>query len=167
MLWSAFALDYQAVAKPNDASTRPLRNGGFGFMLPSQSKDFDMKCYSTYVNGTLVDSFYPILPDSDFLIFYAECSDLEGRDAQLTIEYAVEFETDVTWFDVERPTVPSNQWVQIVDSVKYVPQFHDNPDHWKEIWGAIKSGASKALAGIAKYGPQILKGAETVASLLA
>lgn len=163
--WTDYVGDYASLANSPDSSEMEASNGIYGFLLPSQPEDLALQTYSKWQDGVLMDSHYPLGGSGSFLIIYITIAEPDGRSGKYTIAYALEFATNNNWFPTHRPSVSTGEWEMTLDKLKDIKQWYENPIHWKQLWGKIKSTAGKVFKGIENYGPKVLETAQTLGSL--
>jgi len=56
-----------------------------------------------------------------------------------------EFITSNQWYAMLPPTMTNQDLVFAMELLAQVPQFHENPLHWSDIWNALKTAGSYAL----------------------
>lgn len=154
---------FNRVASSQGASTRQLINGTYGFLKPSQQRDFDMDTPFTISGGTVVGMDYDLIPQHDYLVIAAETaasgsSTYPGGDCYLTAAWGLEFRTDDVWFVSIPPTLTTEEFNKQVAAIKYLQQWHDNPLHFSDIVNFFKTAGRSVL----KYAPSVLSALATV-----
>jgi len=159
------ASGFQSVSSSQTSITLVGSKGMYGFLKPTQFADFDFKSYYNIWQGNLVDCYYPLLNESSFLVLYAQITTALGQDGRISCYFSMEFLTTDTWRVTRSPESTPKEFDDALALLESIPQFHENPSHLQEIWGSIVNGI-KTVAGYATtYGPALIKGAETVASI--
>lgn len=156
---------FSNVASAQGSVTLTVDNGMYGFLKPTKPSDFDVQTYIEVDSGNLVDSFYPLDHQSAFLVLYTTISITGGQDGYWTASYGVEYQTSDVWREIGFPECEKSVYDRALESLKYLPQFHENPLHISDIWDTIKNSASAMLDGVVKYGPTVATLATTLAPL--
>jgi hypothetical protein len=157
---------FSAVATATQAKEMVAENGMYGFLKPSQASDAEWKVYHTVTNGVLLDCFYPLQPVAQYLCQYQVIDVGLYQNGRITISYSVEFQTMDVWRDVRLANASALLYEEALSQLKRCPQFFENPSHLSDIWNAICGGAKSVASAIANYGPGVIRGASTIASLL-
>lgn len=157
---------FNNVAGSQGSVTTIVSKGMYGFLKPTKPNDFDIQTYIEVDNGVIVDSFYPLDHQSAFIVMYAQVTTSQGQDGYWTISYGLEYQTTDVWRAIMYPTMEKEVFDRALEFLKYLPQFHENPLHFSDIWGAIKKGAKSILKGVVKYGPDVIKVAAAASKLM-
>jgi len=142
-------------------------NGYYGFHKPVEVRDLAFRNTSTFQGGNLVGAYYPLEPESGVLACAITVTEPSGRDMYLTIAAAVQFETTSMWHDLEVPNISAESVTKALTFLSHIPQHHENPSHLSDLWESIKQGASDGWEAFKGALPNIVSGAEKVASLAA
>jgi len=151
---------YKSVAGSLGSAFEIADVGQYCWMKPIQPSDFNMLSNVDVSNGVILDSHYPLLSASSFLVTYVTITNSGGQDGQWTLCHGIEYKTDDVWRSIDTPMYSTNDTNLAFEVLKHVPQFTENPMHISQIWNAIKNGAKGLLSGISKYGPAIGKAAD-------
>lgn len=148
---------FNNVASSQNASTRQLINGTYGFLKPSAIEDFDMETPFTISGGQVIGMDYDLIPKRDYLVVAAETAATAtnvypGGDCYLTASWGLEFRTDDVWYVCIPPTLTTEDFNRQVAAIRYLQQWHDNPLHFSDIVNFFKSAGRKTL----KYAPSLL-----------
>jgi len=164
--WFDFIGAYSSFSTQQGSVTMPVENGMYGYMKLTQPSDFEMRENFLIEGGNVLDSFYPLDQDSAFLMMYWQITNLAGQDGYWTICHGIEYQTEDVWRTVSEAEYDGRTYSDAVESLKFFPQFYENPLHFADIWNNIKSVASDVANGILKWGPYALKGAALIGSVL-
>jgi len=165
--WTEYASGgYQSVASAADSCVLPAENGMYGFLKPTQPSDFDMIRAMPTVGTQQSAGTYPLNGTSDFIVMYAQITNTSGQDGYWTFANSIEYVTTDVWREVCEPDVSSEDFRQGALLLKTIPQFTENPLHFKAIFDAIKRGVAAASKAIVTYGPGVIKAASTINSLV-
>jgi hypothetical protein len=146
---------FNIVSQLNGASVLPLEKGMYGFLRPTQLKDFDLRAV---LNDAEIGANapapmpYKLVDDSDYLVMYAVCSDEAGTDGYITMSSHVEYTTDDLWREAEVPVYNSKVYEEAVALLSRMPQFHENPLHFADITKFLRRAAPVAGKGLAAAG---------------
>jgi hypothetical protein len=148
-----------------EAATQPAATGIYGFLKPTQPSDFNINTHVQVVDNILVDSFYPLGHDSAFLAIGVSITTLAGQDGYFTFAFGVEYQTTDVWREVTISPCSEQLYDAALRSLRPMRQWHENPLHMGDIMNWIKKAGSAIVGGIQKYGPTVMKVAETAAPL--
>jgi hypothetical protein len=165
--WQSYAITnlYSVLAGLNDSKAFNMANGIYGFLKPTQTEDFDYKCHLTINNGLVVDSFYPVDNSGSFLVMVANCPSAAGCIGYVTLRDSVEYLTLDVWRETKYAEVNSVVYSRALETLKMLPQFHENPLHLSDLWSGIKSVVSDIGRGFIDYGIPIAQTAMTIAKM--
>jgi len=144
-----------------------MKQGCFGFLLGEDLTIMNFKksiIFNVDVKQILDYQFY--LEDNTTMIGIAINAQLGQNDAAL--QFNIELITSIEYLTMSQ-SIPVGFAAKsdMVDKhtmsiLRKVPQFHENPLHFKDIWGAIK----KAGGWLWKNRDEIAKGVQTGAKLI-
>jgi len=147
------------------AVTMANDNGMFGFLRPTGTDDFSYIPIAsldfgtpTVVQPTKLTSPFTA---SRYLFMEWQSDDVgeelhvfPGNNVLVTAYFDVELRTTDQWASVGPSDVSSADFMAAVDALKYVPQFYENPTHFKQIMqkimGALKSAAPILIPALIK-----------------
>jgi hypothetical protein len=155
--WTDFLISgYGKIGKIQGVEPLPIKTGAYGFLKPTDPvRDFAYQSGYIVDDGRVMASYYMLDDETDYIATFAAVENADGRDAQFTLSYAVEYQTTDSWRDLDVARVSPEDFNQSVWGLKNVKQFHGNPVHVKEIWNAIKMIASDVTNGMLTYIPKI------------
>lgn len=166
--WYDYVQRLSELQSNKKAITIEAQNGMYGFLKSMAAEDFELRRNLKNDNmGNVIDCVYKIFPDSAPIVIYASISDVNGRAGYWTYTAAVEFPTESTWFDVSTERVGPRVFSEAQEMVRETPQFYTNAGHLSGILSKIGNGVKSITSGIMKYGPSIMKMAETAMPLFA
>jgi len=146
-----------SISNRQGSSRMKLATGMYGFLKPTQPSDFAMLEDYEVSLGLILDSSFRLDHQSDFLLLYQNAAVPEGRDGYITLAYGLEYGTTDVWRVRATPNANEAAYREAMAIVKGLPQWHENPLHWKDIWGGIKSAGRTIANGIIEYGPTAMQ----------
>lgn len=154
------------LASDINGKTLPWETGAYGFLKPASAVDLSMRHpFVVTTGGVMRDCTFELLPDSGFVAavvtFPPGSAPFTGYPTglmMLTVCHAVEFSSYDTWFASEIGTVSVQAYELALEMLKAVPQFHENPFHFSDIWNVLKKIAAEVL----EVGPEIAMGLSTL-----
>jgi hypothetical protein len=172
MTWWSFA-NGDAVKKlvsMGDYRVGKASKGGYSYLRPTSEVVFYPKNHFEVYNDVLVDSYYPFLNDRDngdaYLVMITDIADNTAKKAVVTSTISIEYQTTDIWRGARPPLPSKGLYGTAVSELVKIPQHHENPLHFKQILGKVRSVIGSALNGILTYGPGALKLAERAAALV-
>jgi len=161
-------LTFEEIAGVKKSTTLNVVNGMYGFLKPTSSTDMKMTVFQTQSGPeeSSEDAAFLILPDSDYLVVYAEINIADGRQGYFTPCHHIEFDTLNQWFDCEVTDLRPGEVQQTLQIVGRLPQWHENDFHISDLWEGIKSVASDIWNGIKEVGSTVGPYLPLVAPLL-
>lgn len=178
MEWYDFAaLGYDEVANRNDSTMRPLDNGMYGWLKPTDPDDFNLKVGNVIKDATLQWGGYDLDDNSEYLLMIARCDLVAGRDGQVTICHHVEYETTDTWRSQKNPNADPETYNEAMLVLSAMSQFSSNAGHLQAFGSrvaqmlgrglrAFELNVPKVVEWAVKNGPTIAKYAGAAAALL-
>jgi hypothetical protein len=154
--WTSFVGDYNELSRVPDSNTRNITKGIYGFALPTQIEDFDLRTYSIWKNGVLLDSFYPLRPTSGALIVYMKVTSVDGRAGYFTAAWGTEYATRDVWRVTAKPSETTPVFDEVLESLKSTTQWTENPSHMIGLLKSMKDGVGKVISGALNYAPKLL-----------
>lgn len=156
---------YDKLSRRKQAERFNAKTGIFGYLKPTQPKDCDFINQNRSEDNGLTDSFYYIVPQSDYLAFAARIPDAAGQANEITASFALEYRTTDQWRDVEYPNIPTPHFNLALDLLARMPQFTENPFHLSSIGDWIKNAASDVYDWLKDTLPTVVKAGTTAASI--
>jgi len=149
---------YEFIADNPNAWYDSVEEGAYGWARPSGGKDYDMlPLDGPLANAGVGYSAYPMVNTTDYIVMTlsipipTEAASPQAQSGRLIYGGGVEFESEDTWRYTQ---VPPGSWRTYADSVatlKTIPQFSRNKNHFASVLGAIRSigrvASRVALAG--------------------
>jgi hypothetical protein len=164
-------IDISDTGSAMGAVEKTADKGIYGFLKSTQPEDFKMAVY-THVDttGAILDSFRPLNQKSAFLVVNIRCtvattvteSTSLAQDGYWTISSVMEYETSDSYRDVAHPTFTEADYKLGAEYAGRLVQWHENPMHIKDLWGAITKGARNVFNGIVQYAPKVAKVVSTI-----
>lgn len=106
----------------------------------------------------LSDSFYNLEHDQSYLATAFKISEDTAKSIELCYTAHIEFKTKDLWYDMQTPQMTPRMFERIVEIANGFPVNFENPNHFKNIMRGI-------IGAVKKYGPTVLKIAETAAPM--
>jgi len=158
---------FTTVANLSSSHPMNLSHGGYGWLRPTETADFEYKTHLEYDSaGRLRDSAYPIDEQGSFMIMVTSCPDPLGAIGYYTIAPGIEYLTNDTYRDVEFASVHYRVYEEAINYLKCLQQFNENPLHISDLWREIKNTISGAIKGFIDYGLPVAKTALSIAALM-
>lgn len=140
-----------------NSATMVLKKGLYGFLKPTDQRDFEMQSITRIVEEELFNIHNPIYPPGGWLVAATSVGLVSGSYpagiAHITRCYGVEFRTTNVWFQQMGPQTTPLDWSKALDLIKDAQQFHENPLHFRDIVNFITHHGKAAL----KLAPSVLK----------
>lgn len=148
-LVSTSADPYEFIGQYSSFKEFYLRDGGYGYIRPEDSEDFDMRYYFQQNRDLEKTGGFPLVPFSSYVCVVMKCDSDEAKAITYRTYSIVEFVTNNEWLDRAIPSISPKAWTAGVEMLVQIPQFHENPLHLAGILNAIRKGASiiQAVAG--------------------
>lgn len=162
-------INYSVVASAEESVAMDATNGCYGFLKPTQPADFNYYPVNEMHCGNL-DSISDTLEIISSIPYNPNGS---GRNAQVTVSFAVEFKTPNVFFNAVYPD-PNTQVIDGCFGIMCrMTQFTENPLHLKDIkqfigkaMGKVAEYAPKVISAVKNYGPMVARTAAKLAPLL-
>jgi len=156
--WQGFIGKVDSIMSVNGCIEMDAAKGIYGFLKPTSPDDFAMESHiRVSEDNTLMDSFWPIVSQRDFIVLYLKINNTaESQNGLWSFFYNVEFRTTNTIFSLDFPTADQATIADALADVKFMKQFHENPLHIKELVAQARSLARGAVRSVSRYGPQVL-----------
>lgn len=136
-MFSAGALEmFSNLAELNNAVEMPLETGMYGFHRPI--KVMDMVEYFVNTNGITHDVHNPY--ENSWVWMFAQSPTEDGATFLLTTAFSLEYATSTKFLTTDIPRSVPNDWAQAVSALSVIPQFHENPLHFRDILNGLKKG---------------------------
>lgn len=153
--WHNF-LDFDTVANMSLAVVKDAPLGIYGFVRPSGETvgRFRTLSYVTDQLDNLEREFlFNIFPEEPYMLIHASVNTAAGRDAYLTRAISFEY-TSLTMF-IQQATggMTEEELHEALKLLALVPQFHDNPFHFEDVWGWIKDTAKDVWSAVKDVAP--------------
>jgi len=119
------------------AAEFPLKKGIYGFHKPVNEHALNEIALSRSNQFGVVDLVYPLVEQDGWLVVAASTAKngttYPGGDGYLTAAWAVEFESTDPWYGAIVPPGQKDAFENAVEAIKYLPQWHENPLHFKDV----------------------------------
>lgn len=173
-LWTSYTNIGSGTADPfgllcsqSDSTAQADATGGlYGYGRPSELNDFIYQDHITSIAGTLVQASFPLAPTSDYLAMILNVTSTPGQVFTANECTHVEYKTTDPTIDTDIAMTTSQTHNDLMELLKFTPQFTENPAHWADLWKSIREVAKKVVTGVTEYGPSILKFASNASALI-
>lgn len=155
---NSVGFNFDTVSSSQGSMTLAADLGIYGYLKPTQPRDFAFQSDVDFEGSVLTDSYYSLNHGTAFLIVVAQISNILGRDAFWTVCHGVEYQTKDVWREIEVPFDDYRIFDSALAHVKELPQWTENPLHFKTIVNAIRSNVGKVMNGLLSTGKRILVG---------
>jgi len=161
--WYSYALEPGVLEGTLDSVTLEAKNGMYGYLKPTQPKDFDMYSYvKVNADQTVIDTHYPLDEDSGFLAMSISIANPLGRKGQFTHVMSYEFKTTNTHRESRKADINPEFFTEAITKVRDMPQFAENPLHFRKLMESAWSAVKRAAGMIEQYGPLAMKAASFI-----
>jgi len=131
-----------------------LKKGIYGFHKPANEHALVETALSRSNQFGVVDTVYPLVEQDGWLVIGASTvstgTTFPGGDGYITACWAVEFESTDPWYGAVVPSGARNSFEEAIEAIKRMPQWHENPMHFKDI--------TKFLGNIGRTGLRLAPG---------
>jgi hypothetical protein len=154
-MWSAFT-DFDTVANMSLAVVKDAPLGMYGFIRPEGDDlgNFVTLQYDTNNAADTDDEFlFHLFPDEPYLIIHASVNTAAGRDGYLTRNISIEYTSLSMFIDQIEGDVDEDDLKHALKLLAKIPQFHDNPFHFSDVWDWIKDTAKDVWSAVKEVAP--------------
>jgi len=159
--WTGFINNFDNASRANGSSLMVAASGAYAWLKPTKPEDFNFMNEVEYAQSNLINSAFPLKPQSAFLMLYTQINEADGQSGYYTFGYGIEYQTTDVWRVIAESAYNATLYSEVMAQLKTMPQYAENPLHIKD----MVAGAKKIAAGIVKYAPKAIKLAETIATL--
>jgi len=150
---------FSAISGSQGSETISVEHGAYQYLKITQPSDMDMKTWVTTRNGVVVDSYYPLLPDTAFICTYVQVTPTAGQDGYWTFAFGIEFRSDHTWFENKVSTFSEEACSKAMSMLKRAPQYMENESHLSTLFSWLKKAGVTVLKAGAKAGVDAIRDA--------
>lgn len=166
--WQDYVTSADTIGKLPQSYVTEAKNGAYGWIKPAKELDFTkLHVISKNVDLNIVSSGYPLKPEHSFLVMRVTITNVDGRDGFWTTCTPVEYTSLSSWRVLAPPRTPHSTYINAMEKLKDVVQFHDNPIHFREIISNIGQLVGRGVNWIANHGGDLGRVAATIAPLMA
>jgi hypothetical protein len=149
---------YDTLDNLNGHINKTLSTGIHGAIHPVDGSYFDFSDNYSYADGELTKYEFNMMPREGFiqistLLPTVTDGAVYANSFNCEIGNSIEYVTEDNWRETELPNISTIESDAANDNVKYVPQFHDNPNHVADIFSKIAGIAKTAIPWLVKEGP--------------
>jgi hypothetical protein len=150
----------QLVSSAQDSVTLNASRGMYGFMKPTDERDFEFKDdLIVDASGNITDTSFSLDSNDSFIVMVINNPNPAGASGYYTFRYAIEYLTADPWRSTGVSMIDEALSSQAIARIRDIPQFYENATHWSDIFNKVKSVVSSVASAAVKYGPWLLKGA--------
>lgn len=141
-----------------DSITMSADKGIYGFVKPASPEDFDLTAYwITNAAGTLLDSFYPIQPKSNFIGITLQV-EVTAFSGYWSTNASIEYTTGNRFLDVETSQFQPDEFDEALNNLRQIPVWHENPTHLMQILAQAMNATNRVAKAINKGIPYVEMG---------
>jgi len=122
-----------------------LATGCYAYLKATEPSDFAYRKNITVANNVVTNASFELRHPSAFVQIYLSTTSIGGTypglDLLVTQATALEFVTDVQWYEAEVPMLTTVQRMNAMDQIRHYPQFFENPKHLSSIARLLGRGA--------------------------
>lgn len=148
-------LNFDQVANLSLAEVRDAPEGMYAFTRPSAGTFGNFKTLVYDATDENEEYLYTILPDEPFVIIHASVSTTAGQDGYLTINQSIEYTSTSQWIEQKVGEMSNDDVKVALRLLSSMPQFHENPLHFDDVWSWIKDTASNVWGAIKDVAPYV------------
>jgi hypothetical protein len=150
----------QLVSSAQDSVTLNASRGMYGFMKPTDERDFEFKDDLVVdIGGNICDTSYLLDSQDSFVVMIVNNPNPTGCSGYYTFRYAIEYLTSDPWRSTGVSLIDESLSSQAIARIRDIEQFYENTTHWSDIFDKVKSVVSSVAQAAVKYGPYLLQGA--------
>lgn len=148
-------LNFDQVANLSLAEVKDAPEGMYAFTRPNAGTFGSFKTLVYDATDEVEEYLYTILPDEPFVIIHASVATTAGQDGYLTLNQSIEYTSTSQWIE-QKIGEMSNDDVKIaLRLLSSMPQFHENPLHFDDVWSWIKDTASNVWSAVKDVAPYV------------
>lgn len=136
------------------------KNGVYTWMRPTAITDFQFQTPATFDEGGAVQQFFsPMESLGSYVVSYINATDSSSAlnlHAKVVVAFSVEYRSTNNWIPTSMPDMDFVVFNQGLEALRMVPQFSENPVHWKKVWDAITKGTLSVLKHTALAAPALV-----------
>lgn len=148
-------IDYDTVSNQSLAVTRDAPEGMYAFTRPEAGHFGEGRTFS-YEAGleeSEEEFMFLIYPEDPYLVIHTSVTTEAGRDGYITRAISLEYTSLSMFIDQQVGTATNNDVKTALKLLSMMPQFHENPLHFDDVWEWIKSTAKDVWGVIKEVGP--------------
>jgi len=147
-------LDFDVVANQSLAVVKDAPEGMFAFTRP-ESNNFGKAQPLLYDadDGDNDEYTFLVYPLDPFLIIHASITTTAGQDAYFSRAISLEYTSLSMFIDQHQGTITQSDVQIALKLLSMMPQFHENPLHFDDVWDWIKSTAKDVWAAVKEVAP--------------
>jgi len=164
--WMNFQ-EYDTVFSSEGSVPLNIKNGQYIPLKPSDTSELQFQTFTKVnVSGVITGCRWPVDGGRPVIVLSAKVSAgseaaPNPRDGFWSFLYNFQFQTASKWFDKDFSTVSSPQVQAAIDRFRWLPTATENPKHFSSYLKSILKTGDHVLKGVEKYGPKVLRAANT------
>ncbi len=151
--WENF-LDFDTTANASLAVVMDAPTGAYAFTRPLGDSMFELKTLQ-YDNYDLPDEefLFDLFPKEPYLLIHASIAITAGQDAYFTRWISLEYTSLSMFINQKVGTITEDELKTALYLLSRVPQVHENPLHFSDIWDWIKNTAKDVWGAVKEVAP--------------
>jgi hypothetical protein len=147
-------LDFDTVANQSLAVVRDAPEGMFAFTRPDANNFGHSQPLLYDADDTDNDEYtFLVYPLDPFLVIHASVTTLAGQDAYFSRAISLEY-SSLSMFIEQHQGQATNSDVKVaLKLLSMMPQFHENPFHFDDVWDWIKNAAKDVWSAVKEVAP--------------
>lgn len=167
LITNTAGLTVSLIDSQNNTSKMSAKKGNHMFLKPLNPEDFNFQKEISYdITNGLLQLKFDLQPRSNYYVMYVDPQGTANQAGTWSMCQGIEYESRDEWRVMEISNLTPEACSMAIEALKPIPQFHENPVHWAQLWKDIKTTASTVISGIIKYGPIAYEVASVIGSLL-
>jgi len=134
-----------------------LATGMYSWLKPSTAQDLSYRPAFELTNGVISGTNYWIDETTTMIVVMAtsvaaNTGAYPGLDLIISSDFAIEYQTEDVWDEIEYPEITAVQSMAVLDKVKYYDVFHENPLHMDDLRRYLSTAGSFVKKHAGKIG---------------
>lgn len=160
---------FQEVASKPEKREVQWKKGLYGYLKPTQERDFFLKPVFVSEKGIVMSAYYEIVSPHNFITQVVTIptpnENINSGFGRIRSCHTIEFPVDSAWIETEKPLIEPKAYESIIAQLRHCDQFFENPDHIKALEAFVRMvlprliAANPTMAAMVHYGGKIYKSA--------
>ena len=147
-------LDFDTVANQSLAVVRDAPEGMFAFTRPDGTNFGHTQPLLYDADDTDNDEYtFLLYPLDPFVIIHAVVTTLAGQDAYFTRAISIEYTSLSMFIEQHQGSLTASDVKIALKLLSMMPQFHENPLHFDDVWDWIKNTAKDVWSAVKEVAP--------------